>query len=254
MLTSTAPGTTTFTDTTAVNGTRYYYAVAAIDADGNQSDPSATVDATPADTTAPSAVQGFAAVAGDTVVNLHWTPSTEADFQEYRLYRSTTSPVALTAANLIETTAAAAYSDTDRVNGTELFYVVTAVDGAGNESVASTEKSATPTPAPDVTAPATPAGVTATAGNNLVTLAWTANTEGDVAGYKVYRSATAGGTRTLLTTTPVSTAGYVDATAANTLTYYYTVSAVDLVGNESAQSQEVSATPADTTARPSRPA
>ena len=53
------------------------------------------------------------------------------------------------------------------------------------------------TTAADAVAPAAPTGLAATAGANSVSLAWTANTEPDLAGYNVYRS----------TTSPVATTG-----------------------------------------------
>ncbi len=79
-----------------------------------------------------------------------------------------------------------------------------------------------------------------------VTVAWSANTEADLAGYNVYRATSSpvattgtplnGGT---LLTTPI----YTDTTAANAATYVYVVTAVDTAGNQSAASTEVPATP-----------
>ena len=100
------------------------------------------------------------------------------------------------------------------------------------------------TPPPDTIPPAAPT-VTATAGDNQVSLSWTSNNELDFAGYNVYRGPS----------TPVDTSGtplnggslltatsYVDSTAVNGTTYHYVVQAVDSSGNE-ADSVPVSATP-----------
>ncbi|GGL95159.1 hypothetical protein GCM10011594_13590 [Nakamurella endophytica] len=245
-LTDAPQAATSFAHTGLVNGTQRFYVVTAVDKAGNESPASDPADATPADTTAPTSPADVTAVGGVENVTVRWSAVADAD--HYDVYRSTSSPVATTAANLVTTTEDAQFVDSGRSNGTELFYVVVAVDEAGNASPASDEVNATPTAAPDVTAPAAPAGVSAAAGDNKVTLTWTANDEQDLAGYKVYRSAVAGGSRTLLTQTAVTAATFVDSTAANATRYYYVVSAVDLVGNESAVSAEVTAQPVDTTA------
>jgi N-acetylneuraminic acid mutarotase len=99
-------------------------------------------------------------------------------------------------------------------------------------------------PPADTVPPAAPSNVVAAPGNSKVTLAWTANTEADLAGYNVYRG----------TGTPVSRSAplngsslltsnsYVDSGAVNGTTYYYVVEAVDTAGNKAA-AEAVSATP-----------
>ncbi len=95
----------------------------------------------------------------------------------------------------------------------------------------------------DVTAPAAPAGLGATAGDGQVDLTWAANGEGDLDGYNVHRATTAGGPYTQLNGTPVASPAYTDTAVTNGTTYYYVVSAVDTSGNESGTSGEASATP-----------
>lgn len=87
----------------------------------------------------------------------------------------------------------------------------------------------------------TPTNLTATAGDSQVTLSWTAVT--GVTGYNVKRSTTAGGPYTTIATN-VPSISYLDTTVANGTAYYYVVTAVDGNGNESANSNEASATPA----------
>ena len=247
-LTTTPQTQTTYAHTGLANGTKVSYVITAVDKAGNESDPSTLVDATPIDTTAPAAPADFAATGGVESVNLHWTANAEPDVAEYRVYRSTSSPVEISAATLVRSTTGTDLMDDNRANDVPLFYVVVAVDEAGNISPASAERTATPTAAPDVAAPAAPTALTAVAGDGTVTLNWAANTEDDLAGYQVYRSATSGATGTLLTTSPQAARTFIDDTAANGTKYFYVVKAVDLVGNVSESSNEASATPADTTA------
>ncbi|MCC5468660.1 LamG-like jellyroll fold domain-containing protein [Pelosinus baikalensis] len=85
-----------------------------------------------------------------------------------------------------------------------------------------------------------PTNLTASAGDSQVSLSWNA-VEG-AASYNVKRSTTAGGPYTTIATN-VTGASYVDSTVTNGTTYYYVVTAVDSNGNESASSNEASATP-----------
>ena len=79
--------------------------------------------------------------------------------------------------------------------------------------------------------------ILASAATSTVTLAWDANTEPDLAGYKVWRSGTAGGPYTLASTlgkvTTASVPGLADGT------HYFVVTANDAVGNQSGYSNEV---------------
>jgi hypothetical protein len=89
-------------------------------------------------------------------------------------------------------------------------------------------------------APAAPTGVTATAGNNQVTLTWTAVT--GATGYNVYRGTSSGAETLLSTGTNVSGATFTDNSAANGTQYFYYVTALN--GSlQSGPSSEVSATP-----------
>ena len=87
--------------------------------------------------------------------------------------------------------------------------------------------------------PSVPTGLTATAGNAQVTLAWTASS--GATSYNVKRSTTSGGPYSQLGTAAVSS--YLDSTVTNGTPYYYVVAAVNANG-ASANSSEASATPA----------
>ncbi|WP_299449786.1 LamG-like jellyroll fold domain-containing protein [uncultured Serinicoccus sp.] len=99
----------------------------------------------------------------------------------------------------------------------------------------------------DTTAPAVPSGLVATAGDGQVELTWDANTEDDLAGYNVYRSQSTGvdAERSPVNTELVAagTESFVDSGVTNGTEYFYVITAVDSSDNESATSDEVTATP-----------
>lgn len=96
------------------------------------------------DTTPPAAPSGLAAVGGDHTVTLTWTDPVDADLGSVRVYRGLSS--GFDPGELIATVApnALTFVDSGRTNGTPLYYRVTAVDQSGNESVRSSQVSATP--------------------------------------------------------------------------------------------------------------
>ncbi len=97
----------------------------------------------------------------------------------------------------------------------------------------------------DLTPPAAPTGLSATGGTRLVNLTWTANTEPDLAGYNLYRGTTTGGPYTKVNTPVITSASYSDTGLTNGTPYYYVLRAVDTSSNESGNSTEAVATPAE---------
>jgi fibronectin type 3 domain-containing protein len=142
-----SPTATTFTDIGLTNGTPYFYVVTAANSAG-ESNPSNQATATPtAPLTAPPVPTALEATAGNTKISLSWNSSTTAT--SYHLKRSTTSGGPYTTISSPTTTT---FTDTGLSNGTPYFYVVSALNSAG-ESGNSSEVSATPvrTAPPDVT-------------------------------------------------------------------------------------------------------
>ncbi|MGA1224448.1 MAG: S8 family serine peptidase [Phycisphaerales bacterium] len=95
----------------------------------------------------------------------------------------------------------------------------------------------------DTTPPDAPTGLTATAGQGQVTLGWTANSEADLAGYRVYRSTTNGSGYVEVTTSAISSTSFTDSGLNAGTTYYFVIRAVDTSGNASSNSNQASATP-----------
>jgi fibronectin type 3 domain-containing protein len=78
-------------------------------------------------------------------------------------------------------------------------------------------------------------------GSHSVSLSWS-ESSANTSGFNVYRGIVSGGPYSLVNLSPVTPAEYLDITVITGNTYYYVVSAVDSLGNESAYSTETSAT------------
>ncbi|MCR8635712.1 fibronectin type III domain-containing protein [Paenibacillus radicis (ex Xue et al. 2023)] len=222
--------TTSFIDSTAVNGTAYYYVVTAKGLGQSESAASNEVAASPvAPAIPPNAPSGVTATAGNGQVLLSWTAVSNA--ASYKIMRGTDGQSfaqfggSLTAAN---------YTDSAVTNGTKYYYKVVAVNPYGETS--STIVNATPVSNP--LPPAAPAGLTATAGNGQVVLSWTPVSE--ATSYTVKRS-TNGQTYANVATGLTATS-YTNSGLTNDTKYYYVVSAVNLNG-ESGNSAAANATP-----------
>jgi fibronectin type 3 domain-containing protein len=219
-----SPTATSYTDTGLTNGTTYYYLVSAVNS-ADVSANSAQVNATP--NGPPAAPTGLAATAGNAQVSLTWNVSRGAT--SYHVKRSTTPGGPY---RTIASPTPTAYTDTGLTNGTTYYYVVSAVNSAG-QSANSAQVDATPKPPP-----AAPTGLAATAGNAQVSLTW--NASRGATSYHVKRSTTSGGPyRTVASPTATT---YTDTGLTNGITYYYVVSAVNSAG-QSANSAQVNATP-----------
>jgi len=178
----------------------------------------------------PSIPTGIAVFAGDHQIMLQWTASAGA--ASYHVKRSGTSGGPYTT---VGSPTVPSYTDAGLSNGTNYYYVVSAVNSNG-ESKNSVEVlgQASAGPPPDV-----PTGVTASAGDKQVGLSWNAST--GATSYHVKRSMTTGGPYTQVAAP--TTNSYSDTGLTNGTTYYYVVSAVN-AGGESGNSTEVNAKPA----------
>lgn len=232
----TTNGATTCEVTGLVNDQLYYFVIEAADASG-ASEASSEVDAKPL--AAPGNVAATSLSSG--TADLSWNAVRGAT--GYAVYDATSAD----AEQVSDPKPVCAETDDTSCevgslsNGAKYFFVVVATDSSG-ASVASQEVSTTPRGAPS-----RPTGLTATAGDGTVDLAWAgpASDGGSaITGYAVYMATSAGGERTegdsACTTTgsaSCTVSGLTDGT-----TYYFVVVATNALGNSSA-SAEASGTP-----------
>jgi fibronectin type 3 domain-containing protein len=221
---------TSYTDNSAANGTKYYYIVKAVDSAGT-SGPSNEVSATPQSSTQPPpAPTGLTATAADHQVALTWNASTGAT--SYNVYRSTSSG---TEALLVSGVTSTNYTDTGLTDGTTYFYKVKAANSAGLSGF-SGEVSATPHAS--VSPPPAPTGLSASAGDGQVSLSW--NASSGATSYEIFRGTSSGGET--LVASNVTTTSFLDTGLTDGVKYYYEVKAVNSAGT-SGFSNEASATP-----------
>jgi len=182
---------------------------------------------------------GLSAVAGDGQVSLDWDDTANPDFAKYKLYRapSDQGPFVELAGNLL----VSSYLDESVVNGGPCYYYVQLVTTANGSSAASAMVSATPV---DVTPPAPPTGLSGVSSDTVVSIDWDDSEATDFDRYSVHRATTMGGPYTTLFTN-AAMSQYVDDGLVNGTTYYYVITARDVLGNESAYSAEMVIRPVD---------
>ncbi|CAH1209850.1 hypothetical protein PAECIP111891_03423 [Paenibacillus allorhizoplanae] len=173
--------------------------------------------AIPADLTATPSIDSVA---------LSWKANTEENLASYNVY----VPETQQAYTVTSTT----YSIVGLTSGTAYTFQITAKNTSGIESPRTLVRTTTLTNGN--LPPSTPTGLMAVAGPASATITWNANTESDVSGYKVYMNGNdISGT---VTGTTYQVTGLT-----NDITYHFTITAVDNVGQESALSGAVATIP-----------
>jgi fibronectin type 3 domain-containing protein len=211
--------TTSYVDTTALNGVTYTYSIKAVNA-GGTSATSSSVTATPAAVVIPVPA-GLVATAGDSQVALTWTATAGAT--GYQVLRGGV---------VIATPVTNSYVDTGVTNGTAYSYTLKAVTASGT-SAASAAVSATPVAA--ITQLAAPTGLVANTATALNTgalrLQWSAVS--GATGYSVYRNGVLLGTTATNSYTPTGvTYGSINS--------YYVVATDAVVSHTSTPSATIS--------------
>ncbi len=220
-------------DTGLTNGITYYYNVSAVNA---ISEGALSLEANDTPHDLPTAPQTLSAIAGDEYVNLTWTaPADLGGFSvtNYKIYKGTGpgAEVFLTQIGNLST-----FTDT-AINGwTTYYYKVSAVTSIG-EGPLSNEANDSPNSKPDA-----PSNLAEVSGVTFVNLTWDAPLDGGypVTNYNIYRGNTTG-TETYLATVGVQLY-YNDSALDPWDDYYYTVSAINLLG-EGLNSSEIFGVP-----------
>jgi fibronectin type 3 domain-containing protein len=229
-----SPSTTSFTDSTAVAGTTYFYVVAGVNTTGQTSAASGQASAA-AQAAAPGVPTNLTATGAALQVALTWTAA--SNDATYKVYRSTVSGFTPSAANLIASPSTTSFTDSSVSGGTTYFYLVAGVNTTGQISSPSSQASATA----QAGVPGTPTGLAATGGALQVALTWNAGAN-DVS-YSVYRSAVSGFTpsATNLIANP-GTTSLTDTSVTAGTTYFYLVTGANSTGQSSTWSSQASAT------------
>ena len=169
-----------FVDTAVELLTTYFYAVRAIDPDGNAGPRSQPVSVTTKGFAIPRNVR---ATAGEQKITLTWTANTEPELTGYEILRFT-DPTDETPDKTFSSVLTT-YVDTPVTADQPFVYRVRAVGTANVKSELSAPISAQATePAPVLAAPR---NVQARRGIGRITLTWSANTEAELTGYRVLR-------------------------------------------------------------------
>ncbi|TLX83540.1 MAG: fibronectin type III domain-containing protein, partial [Thaumarchaeota archaeon] len=162
----------------------------------------------------------------------------------YKIERSTDGGT--TWSTIVSSTGSTAttYSDTGLAASTAYAYRVSAINSVGTSSPSNI---ASATTFSSSIAPSAPQNLQATPGNSQVSLSWqtpSSNGGSAITSYTINRGPTSGAEATIASVSG-STLSYTDTTSSNGITYYYTVTATNSVG-DSPSSNEVSATPQQT--------
>ena len=178
---------------------------------------------------APLALSGTASDTRPGSVTLEWADNPEPDIFGYSVYlsRKRTGPFVRRAWLLSDTS----YADPGSTDGASYYYAVSAINSWGLESSKST---VIRVPTTDFTPPVPPVGVRLTdldrpAGT--AELEWPPSPDADLSGYRVYRQ-DGQGPRTPVTAL-LSGTGFEDLTLPHEGIFSYSVTAIDLSGNES---------------------
>jgi hypothetical protein len=137
------------------------------------------------------------------------------------------------------------YRDSGFDYGKTYVYVVRATLRSAGEGLESNNSNSVILTPKDTFPPAAPQGVIAAVlpaaegGKSVVDLSWSINVEADLAGYRVYRGEKQGERGVLITPDLLATPAYRDSNVATGQRYWYTVTAVDRAGNESAPSEQM---------------
>jgi hypothetical protein len=247
--TVTFPDTLTPQEFQAHRGEEVIYRVRAAAGESAWSEPSN--EARVALVAPPGPVRDVAATVAQDGITLRWAPPAPATGPaptNYIVYRATIPAGGAAAAPApVGVAADSFFRDPDVQPGHDYRYTVRSVAPAPSGQVESADSVPVEVHVEGAASPAPPAGLEAVpvrleAGSLEVDLSWAIAGEQNLAGYNIYRSEQPGARGERLNRRLVAAAAFRDTTVAPGRTYRYTVTAVDLAGNESVPSAPAAVT------------
>jgi len=228
-----------------VPGERYEYRVIPLGPDGRPGPASKNLRVEWREPPAPPS--RLKARPGDSVVELGWDASPDADVEGYNVYRAEAGEDPGTRPLNTRAVAGLNYVDLGPANNQEFHYTVRALVRAGDlllEGPPSPAASAVPR---DLDPPPPPAGVAVAVTDRGIRISWEPVVTDDLAGYRIYRRAAGVSDYEQLTDKPIRDTAYVDRKADTKKSWSYVVTAVDTAPshNESGHSREVTLGAAD---------
>jgi len=221
-------------DTGLSNGVKYYYKVYCENIVG-MGPPGKLISAIPG--TVPGAPWNLTSVWGNRCVNLTWSPPDDDggfDIIAYNIYRGESSE---SLSLILSASGEPFFSDNEVKNGRTYYYRISAInvkgEGAMSEIISSTPG----------TYPGTPEGLTLDAGDGSIKLSWKEvedNGGFDIEGYRIYKGDAP--ENLILLAVVAHTLTYSDTVVSNGVTYYYSISAFNIVG-EGCRSPVINSTP-----------
>lgn len=210
------------------------------------------VAVTPPSEPEPPAAPSLSASATPTSIDLTWSSPANggAQITAYNIYRGGTSGPGKALHATVEP--GLGWSDTAVTTGEEWFYEVAAVNSIGEGARSNEASAVVPEPPPPPDPPSAPT-LSATAGNGVVNLSWSAPADdggAQVTAYEVYRRTSS--TPYARIATLGNVLAYKDTGRTNGTTYWYQVAAANSAG-VGAVSNEASAKPTAPATRPSAP-
>ena len=222
----------TCVDTTAVNGTTYYYVVQSVNPAGTSANSPESPGAMPSaslSASAPAAPIGLAVGSvGHQSVSLNWSASAGANY--YTIERSTLFDNGGGVSNVLGTITLAnnvtgtSYTDSSPTDGSIYSYAISAASAGGGSSNSSPVV-AVPLPAPPSGPPGN-AAVNAGAGQTNYFIHWTP--VAGAVGYVVRRGTSSSGPLSLVMS--ITETNWTDSGLSATAQYFYTVTAVNAAG------------------------
>ena len=213
----------------------------------------------------PEHIASLEAHVTEKAIELRWSPPSQTSsggplptLAGYSIYRGELDPASADAARkdmtqakwktplkLLGPSDSNSYQDSSFEFGKTYLYVVRSRTVADGNILESSDSSPAVVAPRDTFPPGAPQGLVAAVlpgaepGSLLVDLSWSINLETDLAGYRVYRSEQQGARGQLLTADLLPTPSVRDTAVQIGKRYWYSVTAVDRAGNESAPSEPV---------------